>query len=78
MLLQLAGLVFAVVADPYVKRTHRIIMIMIATAVLMLIGQNYMDHLLAIGESLPVTRTLVSITGYTLRPMIMVLFFYIC
>ena len=47
LLLQLAGLVFAVVADPYVKRTHRIIMIMIATAVLMLIGQNYMDHLLA-------------------------------
>ena len=77
LLLQLAGLVFAVVADPYIKRTHRIIMIMIATAVLMLIGQNYMDHLLAIGESLPVTKTLVSITGYTLRPMIMVLFFYI-
>ncbi len=41
LLIQIAGLVFAVYADPYVKRAHRIIMMMITGMVLLLIAQNY-------------------------------------
>ena len=77
LLIQMAGLVFAVYADPYVKRAHRIIMMMIMGMVLLLIAQNYADMVLSTSVSMPFVRTMVCIAGYTLRPMIIVLFFYI-
>jgi len=77
LLLQLAGLVFAVLADPYVKRTHRIVMMMIVGAVLLLIGQDYAESLLELVYAVPSLRLLVSIAGYIIRPVIIVLFFYI-
>ena len=77
LLLTLMGLVFAVLADPYVKRVHRIVMMIIITCVMLLIVQNIYEYLLEeFIVNIP-ARTFVCIIGYTLRPLIMVLFFYI-
>ncbi len=77
LLLQLAGLVFAVLSDSYIKRAHRIIMMIIAASVFLLIVQNIVEYFLVTFYFNPLLRTINSIVGYSLRPMILLLFFYI-
>ncbi len=77
LLLMLAGLVFAVLSDAYIKRAHRIIMMIIAASAFLLIAQNLLDYLLSNVYANPLLRTINSVIGYSLRPMILLLFFYI-
>ena len=77
LLFLLFGLAFIVVIDPYIRREHRRIMLVIAALCLTLIVQNAWDHVLTVGAPRQMLRTAVSIYGYAVRPVILVLFLYI-
>ena len=73
----LAGLTFTVFTDPYIRARHRRVMLIIIGLCFLLIVQNYVENALAAGEPRVLARTLLSIVGYTVRPVVIVLFFYI-
>ena len=77
LLLLLLGLGFTVGIDPYIRREHKRTMLVIAALCLALIALNYWDYSLAVGLPWPMIRTLVSICGYAVRPVILILFMYI-
>ena len=77
LLLFLLGLAFTVVIDPYIRREHRRILLIIAALCLTLIAQNYWDYTLTVGPPRQMLRTVVSIYGYCVRPVILILFLYI-
>ena len=77
LLLLLLGLAFIVGIDPYIRREHRRTMLVIVVLCLTLIAQNYWDYSLAVGEPRPMLRTMISIYGYAVRPVILILFLYI-
>ena len=74
LLLLLLGLAFIVGIDPYIRREQRRTMLIIAALCLTLIAQNYWDYALAVGRPRPMLRTMVSIYGYAVRPVILILF----
>lgn len=77
LILQLIGLTFAVLVDSYIRRVHRIIMLIIIAMITSLIAQNFVGYLLDMNGTMPYARTLVGIYGYSIRPVILVLFLYI-
>ncbi|MBQ3921087.1 MAG: histidine kinase [Firmicutes bacterium] len=77
LILELVVLLFAVFADAHLRRSHRIIMIIIILCAFGLVAQNYADFLLSTRYIDPYARTVVGIAGYVLRPLILILFFYI-
>lgn len=74
LFLQLAGLVLAVLADPYIQGKHRKIQLIIAALALSLIAQNRLEYYLETEKVDVFLRTVVSIYGYSVRPIIIVLF----
>jgi len=74
LILQIIGLTFAVVIDPYIGRKHRRIMLTIIALDFSLIVIDYLALWLKTGRSLPVARTIVDIYGYSVRPLILLLF----
>ena len=77
ILLELAGLTFAVWTDQYISRKHRRVMFIIIGLIAALILQNIAGYLLDRDGTRPFARTLVGIFGYSIRPVILLLFFYI-
>ena len=77
LLLMLFGLILAVLADSYIRKDHRRIMLIIAGLCLSLIVQNLWEYELVIGRPRPVLRTVLSVFGYSVRPVILILFLYI-
>lgn len=77
LLLLLLGLAFTVWIEPYIRRAHKKTMLVIATLCLTLIAQNYLDYALTVGQPRQLLRTVVSIYGYAVRPVILILFLYI-
>ena len=77
LLLLLLGLAFTVGIDPYIRREHRRTMLVIAALCLTLIAQNYWDYSLTVGLPRQTLRTIGSIYGYSVRPVILILFMYI-
>ncbi len=77
LLFLLLGLAFTVVIDPYIRREHRRAMLVIAALCLTLVVQNYWDYALTVGQPRQMLRTVVSICGYAVRPVILILFLYI-
>lgn len=77
LVIQLAGMMLAVLADVYICHKHRMIFLTIIFLAAVLIAQNYLENRLASGEPMPVFRTAVAVLGYCIRPTILVLFFYI-
>jgi len=75
--LLLAGLIFSVGFDRYLQAGHRRIMMLICVLVFSLIAQNYLDYLLTAGEPMIMVRRIVDIYGYSVRPVILLLFLYI-
>lgn len=73
----LTGLAVTVLMDPYISRRHRIVMGIIIVLSVTLIAQNLLEDRLAAGEPQWFLRTAVSVYGYTLRPVFLVLFLYI-
>ena len=74
LLLLLTGLSFTVVIDPYIQREHRRTMLIIIVLCFVLIGQNLLENAISIGPSRPMLRTIVSILGYSVRPVFLILF----
>lgn len=77
LLLLLFGLTFTVVIDPYIRREHRRTMLLVAALCLTLIVQNVWDYALTVGSPRQMLRTIVTIYGYSVRPVILILFLYI-
>ncbi len=76
LVLQLAGLCFAVRNDPYIRREHRRTLLTVIVLVASLILQNLLEYRMEqFGP--PLARTLAAIFGYSVRPVILLLFFYI-
>ena len=77
LFLQLVGLTFAVLIDPYIGRKYRRGMLMIIALIFTLTAQNLIEYMLSDHIPLPRLRILVSMYGYIVRPVILALFFKI-
>ena len=75
--LQLVGLVFAVWSDPYIGSKNRRVMFCVIALIAALIAQNITGYRLDQDGTQPFLRTLNAIFGYSVRPVILLLFFYI-
>ena len=73
----LIGLTVTVVLDPYISKKHRVIMFIIIALSLTLVAQNIVENALAAGPLRWFWRTTASVYGYTVRPVILILFLYI-
>ncbi len=74
LLLQLLGLVFAVLVDPFITHRRQGIFIIIITLVASLVLQNYLNYLTMQAGRYRYLRIMTSIYGYAIRPVILVLF----
>ena len=77
VLLQVFILIFVVIADPYIMKKQKRIMMIITILVICLIFDNLLSDYLSTSRSTTYLRTIESIFGYSIRPVIIVLFFYI-
>ena len=73
----LLGLTFTVLADPYIRRKHRNVMLIIVVLSAMLIVQNIWEDYLSVWPLRWALRTTLAVCGYTLRPIFLTLFLYI-
>ena len=73
LLLQLIGLVLAVLADQYIQTKHRKLLLFIAALAFGLIVQNHVEYYLDKEKNDVLFRTIVSIIGYSIRPVLIVL-----
>ena len=73
----LAGMLFSVKIDPYIQDRDRKIMYIIGALVFSLIVENYFDYLLQSAPGMFMVRRIVDIYGYSIRPVILLLFLYI-
>jgi hypothetical protein len=76
-LLQILLLFLTVLFDPYILKKQRRIMFAIIVLELSLIGQDLISSYSNTHNLPPVWRTLQSIYGYSARPIVVLLFFYI-
>ena len=77
LLLLLLGLGFTVSIDPYIRREHRRIMLRIVALCFSLIGQNVGEDTLYVHHSNLALKNFLSAFGYSVRPVILILFLYI-
>ena len=73
----LAGLGLCLIADPYIHHERKTIILIILLLTFSLIVEAVLDYLLSSVIPRPTLRTLVSIYGYSVRPMLVVLVCYI-
>ena len=73
----LAGLVLALLADSYIDRGHKRIILIILLLSFSLIVQTVWEYRISVGRPQPFLRTVLSIYGYCVRPALVVLVFYI-
>ncbi|MBQ7647335.1 MAG: histidine kinase, partial [Clostridia bacterium] len=74
LLILVFGLTPVVARDSYLSKQQKRIMTGIIGLITVLIAQNVFDHVLQTDISMPYIRTLESIVGYSVRPVIIVLF----
>ncbi|MBR1759030.1 MAG: histidine kinase [Lachnospiraceae bacterium] len=77
LVLQLAGVTFAVSVDRYISKKHRRILLVIVVLALGLMVQNYGEDFLAADMVAPPLRVVFAVVGYVIRPVIILLFFYL-
>ena len=73
----LLALLLTVWLDAYLSAERKRVMVIIVALVFSLILQNYMDNKLSLAEVYNALRIQVSIYGYAIRPVILVMFLYI-
>ena len=76
LVLQIIIFVVAVILDTYISKRHKKILFVIIVLITSLIVQNFLDYYFDI-KCYPFLRTLVCIYGYSIRPIIIILFTYI-
>ncbi len=74
LLILVFGLTPIVARDSYLTKKQKRIMLWIIGLILVLLAQNVADYVLQTAVSMPYLRTLESIVGYSVRPIIIVLF----
>ena len=74
LIVQLVGLLIAVLTDPYVGIRKKRLFLFIILCVSVLLAQNQLSHYFALQSSTRFYRLLMSILGYILRPIIIFLF----
>ena len=74
LLLLLFGLGVTVVIDPYIRREHRRIMLIIVVLSFSLATQNILENEFFISRSNLAWKNLLSAYGYSVRPVILILF----
>lgn len=77
LIFSMVGLLLVVLIDPYIRRRHRKVMIIIVAMVSVLILDDYIGFYVAKIEPNQIIRIVTSIIGYTLRPAIIVMFCYV-
>ena len=77
LLALLAGLSFMALNDHYILRIHKRIMLIIAALDFSLVLQNLVSFYLEVELCRPTLRTVISIYGYAVRPLILIMFFYL-
>ena len=70
----LFGLIFSVLADSYIRRDQRRIMLVIAVLCLSLIAQNLWENWLFVSQSHWAWKNALAAYGYSARPVILILF----
>ena len=75
LLLQLIGLTFAVMIDTYLRKEQRKAMLIIVSLTFLLVAQNMAEYLMEFYTAEPFGRTVTAIIGYSIRPIIIVMFF---
>ena len=73
ILFLLLGLAFTVFNDPYIRREHRRVLLLIVGLCASLVIQNCWQYALTVGPIRQLERQLVAIYGYSVRPVIIVL-----
>ena len=73
ILFLLIGLTVTILNDPYLRPGHKKTLLLIIGLCISLIIQNYIDDALAAGPTRQLARTISSIYGYAVRPVIIVL-----
>ena len=72
------GLTFMVISSPYIREKHRRTMQIIIVICAVLIAQSCVESLLSYGPpSVVMPRTIISVLGYALRPVVIVMFLYV-
>lgn len=74
LFLELFCLLFVVLLDPYIKRSHRRIMLISIALITLSVVQNLLNDYFGFYYNNPTLRTLNSIFGYSVSPVIIVLF----
>ena len=77
LLLLLLGLGSIVAIDTYIQRKQRRIMLIIVALCLSLIAQNVWENALFVSRSNLLLKNILSAYGYSVRPVILILFIYI-
>ena len=77
LLIQIVGLIFAVLVDSYLDRRQKRVMLIVALLAFALVVENFMEYLLCQRASLWYPRMIVAIIGYAIRPAILALFCHI-
>lgn len=76
LLLLSFGLGLIVVIDPYLQRKQRLVLLVITALNLTLLGQNLGEHALFVCRSHLALKNFLSAYGYSVRPVILILFLY--
>lgn len=73
----LVALLLIVWLDAYLSRERKRLMVMIIALVFLLLFQNYWDNRMSLAAAYNTLRVPLSVLGYALRPLILVMFLYI-
>ena len=76
-LLLLVGLGFTVAIDPYIQRQQRCVMLVIVALCFTLVAQNLLENAFFVSRSNLAFKKILSAYGYSVRPVILILFLYI-
>ena len=77
LVLQLFGLVLVVLLDPYVGKKQRRLLLLNAVLIASLVAEDILSDYFLLQGDVPPLRTLTSIYGYAVRPLVLLLFCYI-
>ncbi len=73
----LFGMIFSVLIDSYISKKNRTILLIIIALIFSLVIRDYLGFFLDIHGVYPKAKTIIAIFGYSVRPIIILLFFYI-
>ena len=72
--LQLLGVLFSISSDPYIPKEKKGIFLLVIVTIASLVAQNTLEYIFSTRFYNPFFRTILSIYGYALRPVVISLF----